>query len=275
VQSLQKAAKKKLEQEWRSKLMGTHPGITAGRRIFARLPSSPRCVLCASPFKGPFAPLLRILGKGPFVKNPRYCSGCIGALMKLGPSGAVVPLSFLFADVRGSTPLGERLEATELHALMERFYEAGTEALFAFGALVDRFMGDQVVGYFVPGFAGPEHARQAVRCAQQILRDTGHADPGGPWIPVGVGVHTGEAFVGTVGRGGEGMVELTAIGEAVNLAARLASVAGTGELVLSEESFAASGQTGDPERRVLTLKGITEPVAVRVMTLPPEARAIA
>lgn len=195
--------------------------------------------------------------------------------MKQGPGGAVVPLSFLFADVRGSTPMSERLAAKELHALMERFYETGTEALFAYGALVDRFMGDQVVGYFVPGFAGPEHARQAVLCGQQILRDTGHADPGGPWIPVGVGVHTGEAFVGTVGRGGDGMVELTAMGEAVNVAARFASVAGPGELVLSEEAYTASGLGGEAERRDLTLKGVSEPIAARVLRIQAEVPATA
>jgi adenylate cyclase len=264
---------KRREEEWRQKLMGTHPAIRAGRSLFLHMPSPPRCELCASPFAGPFAPLLRLLGKAPFPKNPRYCSGCLGVLMKQGPGGAEVPVSFMFADVRGSTPLGERLGPTGLHEVMERFYEKGVDALVAYGALVDRFMGDQVVGYFVPGFAGPQHARQAALCGLQVLRDTGQVGPGEVRIPVGVGVHTGVAFVGTVGRGGEGMVELTAIGEPVNVAARLASVAVDGEMIISEEAFAAAGLEGQPERRQLTLKGVTDPVAVRVMRVDREVAA--
>jgi adenylate cyclase len=263
---------KHLEEEWRRKLLGTHPAVRFGRGFFIKLPSPPRCQLCASPFAGPFGPLMRFLGKGPFPKNPRYCSVCIGALMKEGPGGAEVPVSFLFADVRGSTPLSERLGPTALHQLMARFYEAGADALVAYGALVDRFMGDQVVGYFVPGFAGAEHARQATLCGLRLLRDTGHAT-GEPWIPVGVGVHTGVAFVGTVGRGGDAQVELTALGEPVNVAARLASVAEQGEMVVSDDAFVASGLSGDPERRELTLKGVSEPVAVRILRVDIEVAA--
>ena len=78
------------------------------------------------------------------------------------------------------------------------------------------------------------------------------------------GVHTGEAFIGAVGKGDD-LVEITPLGDAVNLAARLASAAATGELLASEDAFAASGVGGEPERRVLSLKGITAPVTVRVL----------
>ncbi len=81
---------------------------------------------------------------------------------------------------------------------------------------------------------------------------------------MGAGVHTGEAFVGSVGKG-EDLAELTAIGDAVNVAARLASVADIGELVVSEAAYAAAGLRGDAERRELSLKGVTAPVAVRVL----------
>ena len=262
---------KALEAEWRQRLLGTHPAMRAGRRMFLRMPSSPRCEICASPFAGPFAPLLRLLGKGRFSKNPRFCGQCMNELIQHGPGGAEIPVSFLFADVRGSTPLTERLGATRMHDLVERFYEVGVDALIAHGALIDRFMGDQVVGYFIPGFAGPHHARQAALCALQLLRDTGHSGPGQPWIPVGTGVHTGIAFVGTVGRGGEGLVEFTAIGDPANVAARLASVAGSGEVVISEAAFAAAELGGDPERRELDLKGVSTRVPVRILKPAAEA----
>jgi len=136
---------------------------------------------------------------------------------------------------------------------MDRFYRTGVEALISYGALIDRFMGDQVVGYFVPGFAGREHARQAVLCGLEILHATGH-DNEIPWIPVGAGVHTGDAFVGSVGKG-EDLAELTAIGDAANVGARLASVADIGELVVSAAAYAAAGLSGDAESRELVLKG--------------------
>jgi adenylate cyclase len=253
-----------LEEEWRTRLLGTNSGLRAGRRFFLRLPSSPRCELCASPFGAPFGPLMNVIGHGRWERNPRYCKACCSELIR-NKAGAEIPLSFLFADVRGSTPLGEKLGPRALHDLMNRFYETGVDALIAHGALIDRFMGDQVVGYFVPGFAGPHHARQAVLCGLAILQATGHGEQW-PWVPVGAGVHTGDAFVGSVGKG-QDLAELTAIGDAVNVAARLASVAGVGELVVSEEAFAAAGLDGDHERRELNLKGVTEPVKVRVLRL--------
>jgi len=261
-----------MEEEWRARLLGTSPALKAGRRLFLRLPSPPRCELCASPFAGPLVPVMNLIGHGRFPRNPRYCNACCADIMR-HRGGAEIPLSFLFADVRGSTPMGERLGPTRLHDLMDRFYEAGVDTLIAHNALIDRFMGDQVVGYFVPGFAGPQHARAAVRCGLAILRATGHADQA-PWVPVGVGVHTGQAFVGVVGRGGGDLAELTAIGEAVNVAARLASVAATGEIVVSEEAFAAAEWGGDPERRMLTLKGVSAPVAVRIVRLDPASAAV-
>jgi len=252
----------RIEDAWRGRLLGTDPSVKARRGFHAKLPSSPRCELCAWPFGAPVGPLFRIFGRHRFSRNPRYCSGCLGYLIR-GAGGAEVPVSFLFADVRGSTPLGESLGPRALHEVMDRFYRTGVEALIAYGALIDRFMGDQVVGYFVPGFAGPEHARQAVLCGLEILRATGH-DDGMPWIPVGAGVHTGEAFVGSVGKG-EDLAELTAIGDAVNIGARLASVADIGELVVSEAAYAAAGLDREAESRELVLKGVTAPVSVRVL----------
>ncbi|OLC52972.1 MAG: hypothetical protein AUH85_15360 [Chloroflexi bacterium 13_1_40CM_4_68_4] len=242
--------------------MGTNPAQRAGRAFFATLPSPPRCQLCATPFKGPFAPLLGLIGKRPFPRNPRYCSFCVNAVLNK-KVGAEVEMSALFADVRGSTPMAERLGATGLHGALDRFYSTGVETLIEGGAIVDRFMGDQVVGYFVPGFAGREHARRAIETGLSLLRATGHGH-GEPWVPVGVGVHTGTAFVGTVG-GARGMLELTALGEDVNIAARLASIAGTGELVCTDVAYRSANLPLPSESREIALKGVGAPVAVRIL----------
>ncbi|HEY6202088.1 MAG TPA: adenylate/guanylate cyclase domain-containing protein [Candidatus Limnocylindria bacterium] len=251
------------EEIWRSMLMGTNRFVRFGHSTFARLPSPPRCELCATPFKGPFTPVLRAFGKAPFAKNPRYCAVCIGRLMKK-KGGAEVELSALFADVRGSTPMAERLGAAGMHEMMDRFYSEGVDALIRGGALIERFMGDQIVGYFVPGYAGRDHAKRALETALEVLRVTGNAGRGPAWIPVGVGVHSGTAFIGTVGRTG-GLLELTALGEDVNVAARLASEALAGEIVCSEVTFDSAGLDFAAERREVMLKGVTKPVAVRVV----------
>jgi adenylate cyclase len=250
------------EERWRSYLTGTDPAARAGRAVWGKLPSARRCELCAFPFGGPFLPVLRLLGRKPFAKNPRYCDFCMSRLTK-AQGGAEIPLSALFADVRGSMPLAEQLGPTATHQIIDRFYSAGVDVLSRGGAMIDRFMGDQIVGYFVPLYA-PAHARSAIETGLALLRATGNVAGREPWIPIGVGVHTGEAFVGTVGRA-SGLLELTAIGEDVNVAARLASVAQAGELVYSEDAHAAAAADYPGERRVVDLKGVSAPVAVRVM----------
>jgi adenylate cyclase len=252
--------------EWRGMLLGTsswHRWHRRGRGLFGALPSPPRCMICAAPFKGPFTPVLRFLGRSPHPRNPRYCALCMNVLLN-GAGGAEVELTSLFADVRGSTPLAEQLGPAGTHTLMDRFYTEGTEILMRSGALIERFMGDQIVGYFVPGYAGAGHASVAVDAALKLLRMTGNVNGDTPWIPLGVGLHIGKAFVGTVGRS-DGMVDLTALGEDVNVAARLASAAGAGEIVLSERTYLAAGLGRDLERRDLTLKGVTGVVHIRVL----------
>ena len=184
------------------------------------------------------------------------------------PGGSEVELSLLFVDVRGSTHLAEQMRAAEFGRLLDRFYKAATEVLIRTDAFIDKFVGDEVVGLYFPLFTGPNHAGAAVRAAQELLRVTGHADKSGPWVPIGVGVHTGIAYVGTVG-GAEGAVtDVTALGDNVNIAARLASQAGVGEAMVSDAAYTAAGlRLEGLEHRQLELKGKSEPVGVRVIQL--------
>ena len=261
------AARPSAEAEWREFLTRGNPGLQRLRALFRRVPEDPRCVSCCAPFKGPVAPLFRALGFTRFDKNPRWCANCFGHLVKHQIGGAVVEISMLFADVRGSTPMAESMAPAEFHTIIDRFYLEGTRALIAHDALIERFMGDQIVAYFVPSFAGAAHARRAVDAGLALLEATGHGDPGGPWIPVGVGVHTGDAFVGTVGDPRQ-VVNFTALGDAVNLGARLASAAADGELVLSEASASAGGLPAEAgERRSVFVKGKHDAIAVRVLTV--------
>lgn len=182
------------------------------------------------------------------------------------PGGTELEISMLFVDVRGSTGLAERMTAGDFGQLMNRFYKVATDVLIRTDAIIDKFVGDEVIGLYIPIFTGPEHARPALVAARELLEATGHTHEEGPWLPIGIGVHTGPVFVGTV-SGSEGSVtDITALGDNVNVAARLASLAAPGEALISEVAYAAGGaDLGDLERRQLDLKGRSEPVPARVL----------
>ena len=170
----------------------------------------------------------------------------------------------LFADVRGSTTLAEGMTPTEFSRLMNRFYLTATDVLVRSDALIDRLIGDEVIGLFLTGFAGTEHPRVAVEAARELLRAVGYGGPSGPWIPVGAGVHTGTAFVGKVGE--QNVNDITVLGDAANVAARLASQAGPGEILVSQAAFTAARlEPSNLEQRRLELKGRREGVDAFVL----------
>jgi adenylate cyclase len=149
---------------------------------------------------------------------------------------------------------------------IDRFYAVAANVVFAHDGVIDKFVGDEVVALFFPLIAGDRHAAQAVAAAQALLRATGHGDPDGPWVPVGIGVHTGPAWFGTVGE--EPHVELTALGDTVNTAARLAAAAGAGEILIGLATITASGFHGG-EPRALDLKGKAAPFEARSVRARP------
>jgi adenylate cyclase len=207
---------------------------------------------------------MRRLGFSRWEKNPNICRFC---LTKLGGDegvGAEIELSLMFADVRGSSRLARTMNASDFRHLMNRFYEAATDALFENDALLDKFVGDQAIGLFVPGIAGPEHARRAVNAARTLLQRTGHRVGEDPWVPLGAAVHTGTAYVGTVFSRGE-ISAFTALGDTVNVTAHLCSQAGPGEILVTEAAATPAGLSVERlEERHLSLKG--HPMTARVLT---------
>lgn len=240
--------------------------VLAVRRVFKRLPSATRCRVCNAPFQGLGGAIVGLFGFGAGRSsfNPSLCDRC-EKIVKHHQVGTEVQLTLLFADVRGSTTLAEEIGASAFHHLINRFYTAGTGVLVQSNALIEKMIGDEVAGLYVPGIAGPDHARVAVDAAQALLKATGHADPAGPWITVGAGVHTGIAYVGAVGSS-QSVSDITVLGDVANTTARLASQAGVGEILVSEETcHAASLSLDDCELRHLQLKGRSQPVPVRVI----------
>jgi adenylate cyclase len=245
-------------EEWRRLLTDGHASLVRARRLFRYLPSAPRCKVCNNPFAGVGGRVLGVAGFRPSRKNPSLCSRCCDALPV---GGAEVDIAVLFADVRGSTALGAQTGAKEFATLLNRFYEIATETLLRYDAVIDKLIGDEIMAFFVRGIAGREYRRQAVSAGVDLIRAVGYGTVEGPWLTVGVAVNAGPAYVGNVGGG---VVDFTALGDTVNVAAHMQQNAAGGELLVAE---GVNPQMDKPAtRRTVTVSGRDEPIGVFVIT---------
>ena len=258
------------EEMWRGILMGTDPRFRKARALYKHFPREPRCKMCAVPFAGPIAPIMRMRGRGRWSKNPKYCAMCF-SLVSHVRGGAEIPCTLFFADVRGSTELAERISSSEFSRLLNRFYDTAARILVENDGIVDKFVGDEVMAIFIPALVQERHAARAVAAAREILHAVGKTTgKGDEALPIGIGIHTGNAFVGSVGEAPH--AELTALGDVVNTAARLGSAAAAGEILVSREAADAAGlELGSLEHRSLELKGKSAPTDVVVLTAGAQA----
>jgi adenylate cyclase len=248
-------------EEWRVLLTEGHGKLVWGRRVFRLLPSAPRCKICNNPFGGAGGRLMALAGFTPSRKNPNVCSRCCDSVP---PGGADVDVAVMFADVRGSTGLGEHVDPAAFAGLMNRFYATATDALLRHDAVIDKLIGDEVMAIFVPGISGAEYRRQAVDAGLDLLRTVGYGTASGPWLDLGVAVGAGVAYVGNVGGA---VVDFTALGDPVNLAARLQGQAAAGELLVADgvDDEHVAGRAR--EHRALALRGRSAPVGAYTLTV--------
>lgn len=226
------------------------------------LPHDPRCKFCGTPFKGVGGSLVRLfLGRKQSYLNPRFCNMCEDFANK-NTGGHEVDMAMLFADIRGSTELSEQMSPTEFSQLINRFYIKATNAIIQEDGLVEKLAGDAVAAFWGAGIAGPKYVARTILAAKNMQKILDQQE-----IPVGIGVHAGVAYFGAMGSA-NGMVNITAIGDAVNLAARLASKAGAGEIIISDNALNKAGMDSSRlESRRLELKGISDPVDVKVIKI--------
>jgi adenylate cyclase len=184
---------------------------------------------------------------------------------KLGGINQVVTV--LFADVRGFTRLAEHAPPEQVVQLLNRYFSAMTEVIFTHGGTLDKYIGDGLMALFGAPTATAQDATHAVAAAVAMQRQVGVLNAelrreGLKEISVGVGLHTGVATVGYIGS--ERRTEYTAIGDTVNLAARLEQNAAGGQILLSEATAQMAGRTPYPllPRPPLTVKNRMQPVQV-------------
>jgi adenylate cyclase len=235
----------------------------AGRRLFALMPSPWRCKFCNAPFRGPYAGMMKRIGYTPSRKNPHICARCIEHAPE---GGAIVPVTILFADVRGYTSLCEQMTPAEVSKFVNRFYQTASSALLTHEGLLGQIAGDQVEGLFVPGLAGSHYRQKAVEAARSLVRIVRYSDSPAAALEVGIGIASGKEFVGNVAGGG--YKDFAAVGDVTNTAARLTSAAGNGQIVIDAETYGDVARAyPDAQQERLVLKGKQEPV--EAYRIPP------
>lgn len=152
----------------------------------------------------------------------------------------------------------------EFAALLNRFYKVAMDALIPRYAVIDKMIGDEVMALFMPAWHD-EPQKPAMEAAVHILKAVGNGPGNEPWLPVGIGINYGKAYVGKVGTGD--VNDFTALGDTVNTAARLQARADAGQVVVSESVYSHLNEMypGVPSEQ-LELRGKEETFGVHVIT---------
>jgi adenylate cyclase len=260
LRRLRKAGRKGAGEPLTPEDWATYFQLMSGRtgrlwtRVLCSLPASPRCGICGAPFSGFGSRLVRPLGYRPSRKNPTLCATCVESSP---PGGMTTEVGVLFADLRGFTSISERSEPEAVSALLRRFYSCAEDVLFP-EAVIDKLIGDEVMALYLPMYGELEDpAATMLEQARELLALIGYGSDEGPFVEVGIGLDYGEAFVGNVGK--RSLYDFTAIGDVVNVAARLQGQAKGGEIVASGR-LVEQLATPVGERIEVELKGKAEPV---------------
>ncbi len=141
-------------------------------------------------------------------------------------------LTVLFADIRGFTSFADRHTPEETFAFLNRILSIMTEAVFRFGGTLDKFIGDEVMAIYGAPVDDPEHALNAVLSAREMMRRMKNFSKD---VKIGIGINTGTVIIGNIGT--PRRMEYTAIGDAVNVAARIEGLTAGEEILVGYETY--------------------------------------
>jgi adenylate cyclase len=144
--------------------------------------------------------------------------------LKLGGKRAIVTV--LFSDIRGFTSLSEKMSAEEVSLILNEYFSEMEPIITKYNGVINKFIGDAVMAIFGEPIQDINHPQNAVKCAYEMLKKVEYLREkwlyeGKPKIEIGVGINTGEVFIGNIGT--ETRMEYTVIGDTVNLASRIES----------------------------------------------------
>ena len=176
------------------------------------------------------------------------------------------PVAVLFSDIRGFTPLSETMNPDDMASLLSEYFTEMVECVFRNDGTLDKFMGDAVMAQWGAPIASDDDPGRAIRAAVDMMRalkklNAKWKEEGRPQLQIGIGLNYGEAFAGNIGS--ERRLEFTVIGDTVNTAFRLCSVAEAGDILITEDLRRA---LATPPRLAecapMELRGKSQPVPV-------------
>jgi len=170
--------------------------------------------------------------------------------------GVLQTVTILFADIRDFTQISERMDARAVVLLLNEFFTVMTDVIFDAGGTLDKYIGDCVMAIFGAPVPAADDMQRAVRAAINMQRAVARLNHR---IRIGVGLHSGPAVVGNIGS--DQRMQYTAIGDTVNVAARLVSIAAPGQIIVSQDVRNLAAGSFEPLGEV-ELKGRQQKMAV-------------
>ncbi len=216
-----------------------------------------QCGICGTMLSGSMSALYRTFGIRRSPRNPNICTRCSTHVEE----GRMVEITVLFADLSSFTELTQDLGAEKTHEVVDAFLRMATDVLVRHGAFIDKYVGDAVMALFNVPIRYDDHALRAVAAATELVAELKTLGARLQLVlDASVGIATGYARVGRLGS--DDSKDYTAIGDVVNLAARLQGKAGAGKILMSQESYAKhAAQLPEAKSERIMLKGFREPVA--------------
>ena len=198
--------------------------------------------------------------------SPNLVEEVVAGQLDMSRGGARRQAAVMFTDIRGFTSMSEQMDADQVTALLNEYFEVMVDVVFQMGGTLDKYMGDAIMALFGVPKDDPDASMRAVRCGLQMqvaLRSLNRIRQarGEPVIQMGIGINTGEVVWGALGS--RKTMDYTVVGDVVNVASRLCSIAGPGQVLVSS---AVRGQLGEAFQTSTlppaAIKGKAEPVAV-------------
>lgn len=206
--------------------------------------------------------------------SPNLVDQIVSGALQLDQGGTKRTVTMLFADIRGFTSMSERHPPEQMVTTLNQYFEMVVDVLFAHGGTLDKYVGDEVIGLFGAPVALPDAPLRAVRCGLEMQRALEefnrirHSNGQEP-INVGIGINTGPVIAGAIGS--SRTLQYTVIGDPVNIASRLCSVAKAGEVIISEYTRRSLGDAIIVEPRdPVMVKGKSQALEIFCATGVPE-----
>jgi adenylate cyclase len=172
--------------------------------------------------------------------SPNLVDQVVKGKLQLEKGGALCEVTMLFSDIRGFTAMSEKRAPQEIVRLLNEYFELMVDVLFRYEGTLDKFVGDEIVALFGAPVAMPQAELKAIQCALDMRHVLGEFNrtrvaEGQEEIHIGIGINTGQVVTGAIGS--SRALQYTAIGDAMNVASRLCSVAQAGEIIISDATY--------------------------------------